>query len=180
VPYLLFNRALSGSVWPNTFYAKQAEYAILLKAPLPSRLAAVGILPFIGAQALLLPGVLAAVWGALRTRHWELLLAAGWGLVFAGAYALRLPVTYQHWRYLIPTIPIWIALGAGGVFTLLHLSAESWLPRVISRAWRRPSRCWPSRFGGRAPSPISTMCSLSKAKWLLPPVGSTPTRPPAR
>src|SRR5205085_9309700 len=24
-PYLLFNRALSGSVWPNTFYAKQAE-----------------------------------------------------------------------------------------------------------------------------------------------------------
>ena len=135
VPYLLFNRALSGSVWPNTFYAKQAEYAILLKAPLPSRLAAVGILPFIGAQALLLPGVLAAVWAALRTRHWELLLAAGWGLVFAGAYALRLPVTYQHGRYLIPTIPIWIALGAGGVFTLLRLSAESWLPRVISRAW---------------------------------------------
>ncbi len=29
IPYLLFNHILSGSWWPNTFYAKQAEYAIL-------------------------------------------------------------------------------------------------------------------------------------------------------
>jgi hypothetical protein len=135
VPYLLFNRALSGSVWPNTFYAKQAEYAILLKAPLLSRLAAVGLLPFVGAQALLLPGILAAVRGAWRARHWEVLLAIAWCLAFAGAYALRLPVTYQHGRYLIPTIPVWIALGAGGAFNLLRLSAPGMLPRVVSRAW---------------------------------------------
>jgi hypothetical protein len=135
VPYLLFNRALSGSVWPNTFYAKQAEYAILVKAPLLYRLAAAGMLPFVGAQVLLLPGIAAAIWRGWRERHWELLLAAGWCLVFAGAYAVRLPVVYQHGRYLIPTIPVWIALGAGGVFALLRLSAASWLPRVVSRVW---------------------------------------------
>ncbi|MEK7786775.1 MAG: hypothetical protein AAB658_15300, partial [Chloroflexota bacterium] len=28
-PYFLFNFALSGQLWPNTFFAKQAEYAIL-------------------------------------------------------------------------------------------------------------------------------------------------------
>ena len=26
-PYLLFNLVVEGSIWPNTFYAKQAEYA---------------------------------------------------------------------------------------------------------------------------------------------------------
>jgi hypothetical protein len=135
VPYLLFNRALSGSVWPNTFYAKQAEYAILLQAPLLSRLAAVAVLPFVGAQVLLLPGIAAAAWGAWRARHWDLLLAVAWCLAFIGAYALRLPVTYQHGRYLIPTIPVWIAIGAGGVHSLLRLSAARVLPRVLSRAW---------------------------------------------
>ena len=33
IPYLLFNHILSGSWWPNTFYAKQAEYAILTQTP---------------------------------------------------------------------------------------------------------------------------------------------------
>jgi hypothetical protein len=134
-PYLLFNRALSGSAWPNTFYAKQAEYAILLQTPLLTRLATVGILPFVGAQALLLPGILAGIWDGWRTRHWQVLLAAGWCLAFTGAYALRLPVTYQHGRYVIPTIPVWIALGAGGTYSLLRLSAPRFAPRVVSRAW---------------------------------------------
>ena len=34
LPYLFFNRLLAGSLWPNTFYAKQAEYAVLQSIPL--------------------------------------------------------------------------------------------------------------------------------------------------
>ena len=37
MPYLYFNFQLSGSMWPNTFYAKQAEYAILYQFPLIHR-----------------------------------------------------------------------------------------------------------------------------------------------
>jgi hypothetical protein len=135
IPYLLLNRALSGSIWPNTFYAKQAEYAVLLQMPLLTRAASVAILPFVGAQALLLPGIAMAIWRGWRERHWDLLLAAAWCLAFMAAYVLRLPVTYQHGRYLIPVIPVWVALGAGGTYSLLRLSAPRLLPRVISRAW---------------------------------------------
>ncbi len=38
------------------------------------------------------------------------------GLVFV--YAWRLPVTYQHGRYLFPTIPIWVLYGIRGWLTL--------------------------------------------------------------
>jgi len=34
-------------------------------------------------------------------------------------YALRLPVSYQHGRYLMPTIPLLIILGVGGTAALL-------------------------------------------------------------
>jgi hypothetical protein len=33
VPYLIFNQVLAGEIWPNTFYAKQAEYAVLRNLP---------------------------------------------------------------------------------------------------------------------------------------------------
>ena len=34
LPYLLFNQLIQGSIWPNTFYAKQAEYAVQRQVPL--------------------------------------------------------------------------------------------------------------------------------------------------
>src|SRR5690606_38840929 len=39
LPYLLFNQALAGEWWPNTFFAKQAEYAELRQIPLLERYA---------------------------------------------------------------------------------------------------------------------------------------------
>ncbi len=134
-PYLVFNYLLSGAIWPNTFYAKQAEYAALLAAPLLTRLGRVGLLPFVGATALLAPGLVAAAlrWG--RERRWGALLPLGWVGVFVAAYAVRLPVTYQHGRYLIPVIPILCAVGVGGLSELLRLRAPKLLPRVLSRVW---------------------------------------------
>ena len=135
VPYLLFNVALSGSPWPNTFYAKQAEYAILREQPLGARLATVGVLPFVGVLALLLPAILVTVWQAGYRRRWEAPIALGWVLALMGAYALRLPVTYQHGRYLMPVIPVLLAVGVGGLAAIARPRSPQLFARVLSRAW---------------------------------------------
>jgi hypothetical protein len=53
VPYLAFNRSLSGEWWPSTFYAKQAEYASLRADPLWTRLLQQVRAPLAGAGAVL-------------------------------------------------------------------------------------------------------------------------------
>ncbi len=135
VPYLLFNWRLSGALWPNTFYAKQAEYAALREAPLWLRLARVLAQPFIGAQALLLPGMLVGAWQAVRQRHWDRLAPLGWAGAMLGAYALRLPVVYQHGRYQIPVIPALLAISVAGLARLLQVRSRRAVIRVLSRAW---------------------------------------------
>ncbi len=77
-PYLLFNRMLAGAWWPNTFFAKQAEYAVHRELPLLARYAAQAGLPLIGAGALLVPGFIWAVWDAFRRRFWPILAGAIW------------------------------------------------------------------------------------------------------
>ena len=127
-PYLLFNLKSSGHVWPNTFYAKQTEYAAALQSPLLFRL---GRLLFFslggpetgwrgssGPQLLLLPGIGFAAWKAFRidwarkrVRHTLPLLWAGGHLLL---YAWRLPLLYQHGRYLAAALPVWVLYGLGG------------------------------------------------------------------
>ena len=135
VPYLLFNDLLSGGPWPNTFYAKQAEYAVLRDAPLWSRLASVGALPFVGVLVLLLPALLIAVWRAGRNWNWDVLIALSWVMALVSAYAWRLPATYQHGRYVIPVIPVLLAVGAGGLAEAAKPTSGQLLLRVVSRAW---------------------------------------------
>jgi len=145
-PYLALNFRLSGSPWPNTFYAKQAEYAVLLSQSLLARLWQIGTLPLIGGQVLLLPALAAAlVWVARRTvrERSEQALTAWLPLLWAAGtvalYALRLPVTYQHGRYLIPLIPVLIVYGLVGLQGLNRRvtkrpKAETW--NLIYRVWR--------------------------------------------
>lgn len=133
--YLLFNQWLAESPWPNTFYAKQAEYALLRAGPLPRRLVQVGVQPLVGAQALLLPGLVWVALAALRERRWEWVLPLLWVGAMIAAYAVRLPVTYQHGRYLIPVIPVVIGLGAVGLARIVQWNSARRLARVGSRAW---------------------------------------------
>jgi hypothetical protein len=128
VPYFAFNLWASSSIWPNTFYAKQVEYASLYVQPLALRFIKLLYLSLGGvsngwrgmsaAHLVLLPGLVIAVVNALR-RDWqqkELLrtLPIFWAVGLVMVYAWRLPVTYQHGRYLFPTIPIWIMYGLEG------------------------------------------------------------------
>ncbi|MFZ0547638.1 MAG: hypothetical protein WAM60_19480 [Candidatus Promineifilaceae bacterium] len=128
IPYFAFNLSSSGTIWPNTFYAKQAEYAILWERLLPLRFLqllyyslggpAEGWRGVSGVHLLLLPGLILAGWLAVRHdwQHKKLLYTLP--LLWAGghilAYAWRLPVTYQHGRYLWAALPVWTLFGLAG------------------------------------------------------------------
>ncbi len=135
LPYLLFNRLLAGSWWPNTYYAKQAEYAIELQASLISRLQEQALLPLVGVGALLLPGFAFLIVNALRRKSWAVLAGAIWALGYIVLYALRLPVTYQYGRYVMPMMPVYFALGTAGMAAMSAALPNSLWMRVIKRAW---------------------------------------------
>ncbi len=139
-PGLWFNWQAGGTLFPNTFYAKQSEYAVLTSS-LPIWLEAIGqmlIAPLAGGLFLLLPGLLAYVlrrptryW---RTVNWAAWLPLLWAAAHTAVYALRLPVHYQHGRYLIPVIPVLAIYGVAGVARLMARRTGRW-GRVINRVW---------------------------------------------
>ncbi len=138
-PWLVFNWHTSGTPFPNTFYAKQREYAsVPASVPFAQRVAQVFFAPFIGAQVLLIPGLVVAARSPVRRigrpETWSQLAGPVWAAAHLGLYALHLPVTYQHGRYEIPVIPVLIAYGLGGTATLLRLNDAHLWPRVLSRA----------------------------------------------
>ena len=135
IPYLYFNRILSGEWWPTTFYAKQAEYAVMREAPLLGRILAQFGVPLIGMLSLLMPGI---VWGAvrdMRRRDWPRLAPLMWAGAHLAAYAWRLPLTYQHGRYAMPTVPVLFVLGIEGVLDWVQPGAKERWKRVFSHAW---------------------------------------------
>jgi hypothetical protein len=146
--YLLFNLIVSGHPWPNTFYAKQAEYAVYLKVPFLERLGAEGLQPLIGAGLILLPGVILILISAVRRRNWGILTAAAWLVGFLMLYAWRLPVTYQHGRYVIPAMPIFFLLGMAGLVENV-LKSGPINRRVIQTFWRMTALVVLVAFWGR-------------------------------
>jgi hypothetical protein len=113
--YLLFNLVFSHQPWPNTFYAKQAEYAVLLQLPLLERWGSEALPLLTGVGVVLLPGLVLAIVSAVRRRAWGVLAAAIWLAGFLALYAWFLPVTYQHGRYVMPAMPIFFLLGLAGL-----------------------------------------------------------------
>ncbi len=150
IPYFIFNVRASGTVWPNTFYAKQAEYAVELARPFLGRLvqllyfslggAAEGWRGISGAQLLLVPGLAWAGWLALQADWREKRLLRTLPLLWAGGhvflYAWRLPVTYQHGRYLLAALPVWVLYGLAGWSILLKMAGNGRAARVGSLAAR--------------------------------------------
>jgi hypothetical protein len=148
-PYLLWQRSLGGEWWPNTAFAKQEEYASLRAIPLAVRLAAQAGVPgtwlgadgldpggpLVGVLVVLLPGLALFVLDQVRHRRWDRLLGFGWTFIHLGGYALRLPATYQHGRYAMPVLPIWIGLAAVGMLGAVRRSSGRLGTRVLSQAW---------------------------------------------
>jgi len=138
VPYLFFNLVLAGTPWPNTFYAKQAEYASWQAEPLSVKLGEFAGTYFVGTTLALLPAVLILVLKSIQKRGWGILLTFVWVLGYAGLYTARLPL-YQYGRYVMPTLPIFLVLGL--VFLVF------WLPVVRTHAQRRLRFAWLALIG---------------------------------
>lgn len=133
--YLTMNWAVAGSVWPSTFYAKQVEYFALRESPLIYRYLGQVRAITAGALFILLPGILIYVVQIFTSRSWERFAPIIWTGAFIGAYALRLPAIYQHGRYVIPTIPILLAVGFDGIRIWYSQLGGSRVKRFIHRSW---------------------------------------------
>ncbi len=137
-PYALLNYSLNGTVLPNTFSAKQAEYAELLSQPFLVNLWNVVQPLTAGGQLLLIPGLIAGVVALRRNaaRRSEALVLAPllWPAALILVYTLRLPVNFQHGRYVIPALPPLIGVGVGGTLLLVTGHRRSLLRRVTIRS----------------------------------------------
>jgi hypothetical protein len=138
IPYLAFHYTTTGLPFPNTFYAKQQEYrALLTLYPIWRRWLTMVTVTLVGGQVLLLPGFVYGVWHSITKAQLPgngILLATVWWFVHLTLYALRLPVTYQHGRYLMPVIAFFVLVGVGGTAYLLRPRTRTLLLRVLSRA----------------------------------------------
>ena len=132
-PYFLFNKAVAGEFWPNTFFAKQAEYAFLRGTNYLQRFARTSLQLLVGVGAVLLPGLFLEGIDVVRRRDWVRTGMVIWVLGFLGIYAWRLPVVYQHGRYLIPAMPVYLSLAAAGWLRWLNLTSKISWERIVSR-----------------------------------------------
>ncbi|MBL8061512.1 MAG: hypothetical protein JNK32_00715 [Anaerolineales bacterium] len=134
--YLLFNLAIGGTPMPNTFYAKQAEYASWQTLPITERLGQMFLQLLVGPSLVLLPGMIGWLVKSIRRRMWGSLAAIIWCFGYLFLYISRLPV-YQHGRYIMPAMPIFFFFGllafaefdAGKLFNRYH-----WIGQTIWRA----------------------------------------------
>lgn len=136
VAYLAFNFGLSDQIWPNTFYAKQAEYAALQEISLLTRYGQILLLPMVGVGILLLPGFIYKGIQAIRARNTYWMGTILWWLGYSLIYALQLPVTYQHGRYLIPAMPVYLLVGLiGSLEGLKYEQTTKGLRWALKRVW---------------------------------------------
>lgn len=117
--YIAMNVLLGGGIWPNTYYAKQAEYEILRDRSYLMRYLQQARTLLIGPGFVLLPGFLWFVYASLKDRLWLRVAGIIWILLFLGLYAWRLPVTYQHGRYVMPVMPVFFLMGMAGLEALI-------------------------------------------------------------
>lgn len=108
--YLLFNLSIGGTPMPNTFYAKQAEYASWQLLPITERLGQMFLQLLVGPSLVLIPGIIGWLVKSIKERLWGSIAAIIWCVGYLGLYISRLPV-YQHGRYIMPAMPIFFLFG---------------------------------------------------------------------
>lgn len=133
--YALFNYLVTGTFLPNTFYAKQAEYAVFFQSPIVSRYINLFVIPITGVGVLLIPGFIQQLVVLIRRKEFNYIGLIFWFFGYILIYAIRLPVVYQHGRYIIPAIPIFLLLGIKGFFDLQKIKSQKFLKPII-KAWQ--------------------------------------------
>ena len=95
--YLLFNLAIGGTPMPNTFYAKQAEYANWQLLPITERLGQMSLQLLVGPSLVLIPCIIGWLIRSAKELKWGSISAIISCAGYLGLYVSRLPV-YQHGR----------------------------------------------------------------------------------
>lgn len=113
LPYLVFNLSVGAAPMPSTFYAKQAEYTSWQLSPLLNRLFLLSLQFFLGISLALIPGFILKMVKATRAFERGILLAAAWLAGYCVLYLTRLPV-YQHGRYYMPALAVFLLIGFSG------------------------------------------------------------------
>jgi hypothetical protein len=134
VPYLLFNLVLAGTPMPNTFYAKQAEYASWQARPFLFRFGQLSLQFLAGPSLALLPGAIGWFFISVRKRDWGTLSGMAWFAGYLFLYVQRLPV-YQHGRYIMPAMPVFYLWGLAALlkfFKSKQLGRYHW---VAATGW---------------------------------------------
>lgn len=113
--YVGFNLLLSGRLLPNTFAAKVKYYAGST-TNFPD-----DTLHFLTDGPMLVPAIFAAfsllafVWEVVRRRRTPMLVPVLWAVGLFASYWIDLPRLYQHGRYLMPLLPVFVLLTVDGV-----------------------------------------------------------------
>ena len=134
-PYFLFNHFVAGDIWPNTFYAKQAEYELLRQSGIVARFIDLGKQVVTGIGIILLPGLILEAVDIIKNKDWERAGILFWAVGYIGIYALRLPVIYQHGRYIMPAIPAYLLLGGSGLARWIGTRSTFRWKRVFNAVW---------------------------------------------
>ena len=135
LPYLGFNYCVEGTLLPNTYFAKQTEYAVMRNTPLPGRWVKMFFQLLVGIGLPLLPGFVYRVFKAIRERDWWGIAMILWVLGYVSLYAFRLPVVYQHARYLMPTMPLYYYLGFEGMVAILNKPDPLSITALLKKVW---------------------------------------------
>lgn len=131
-PCLAFNLSTAGHPFPNTLYAKQSEYReVMANIPFLLHLVRMGRDPLVGGQVLLIPGFLFAAYEITKQRKAKTALPLSWAIGLWALYAWRLPTPYQHGRYLMPTIPLFVLYAIWGTARLLPHNPLKLLNKVL-------------------------------------------------
>ncbi len=131
LPYFLFNLSLSGHPFPNTFYAKQSEYADWQMKPIIARLGILLLQFFNGPALVLLFGAIVWVMSFVRAGQWGSIATFIWFAGYLSIYFLRLP-PYQNGRYIMPAMPIFFLWGLLGL--------AKYYSQAVTRSRRGPLR----------------------------------------
>jgi len=139
-PYLILNLQLTGGFLPDTAAAKFAQHAVLLNLPLATRMSDLFSSIMVGGQLLLLPGVVVFAIVVLKRdsiRQWAYLLPLLWVVALVVLYALRLPASYQHGRYVLPALPSLVLLGTIGTVMLVRWGHSPGPVALVRRVFSR-------------------------------------------
>lgn len=135
VPLLALNEIAAGNLLPSTFYAKGAYYTLGTSELTRLVSYGLGVLGFLGSSPLValgLPGTVYALWLARRDwRRGTQWLALAWAVALIGVYAIHLPVVYQNGRYLMPVLPVLLALGVAGSLRFVGAGNYRLLPGAL-------------------------------------------------